>query len=226
MRYKRTKVAAVIALAFVLTGAVGLGRGSVAFSQVGQAVSSTLDRLKELIMAIRTEEPPAPAPLPTADSDNGADEQTPASSVRAIMCAARFFFVPQNQQAVWQSLKDQGIELVRASTAPETYYATLSQDEAERFEGALTVGPITSPRVMVGEGNEAMIATDVFALAWLPTISSDGRRIESSFSFHDGENGFEIPNVSNEDDGAVLVRVKGIIPTGEDILILLNVGYP
>ena len=226
MRHKPTKVAAVIALAVVLAGAVGLGGGSVAFSQVGQAVSSTLDRLRELIMAIRTGEPPAPAPLPAAHSDNVADEQAPASSVRAMMCAARFFNVPQDEQAVWESLKDLGIELIKASAAPETYYAALSRDEAEYFEGTFTIVPITSPRVIVAEGNEAMIATDVFALAWLPAISSDGERIESTFSFHDGQNGFEIPNVSVEDGGAILVRVKGIIPTGEDILILLKVGYP
>jgi len=71
-----------------------------------------------------------------------------------------------------------------------------------------------------------MIGTDACALAWLPTISSDGAHIQSSFSFHDGDNGFEIPNVTTGEGGVILVRVKGIIPTGEDILILLRIECP
>lgn len=224
MRYKRTKVAAVIALAVLLAGVFGLGGGSVAFSQVGQAVSSTLTRLKELIMEIRTGEPAAQAPLPPAASGD-ADEQAPDPNVRAVMCDARFFTIPESEQAVWQSLKDQGIELIKASADPETYYAALRGEQAEQIEDALTISPLAAPRVAVAEGQEGMIATDVFALAWLPTISSDGQRIESTFSFHDGENGVEIPNINIEEGGVILVRVKGITPTGADILILLKVGY-
>jgi hypothetical protein len=149
VRYKPTKVAAVIALAALIAGVFGLGGRSVAFSQVGRAVNSTLDRLKELIMAIRMGEPAAPAPLP-ADQSVDTDEAAPAVNVRAVMCAARFFNIPQNDQAVWRSLKDQGIELIQASAAPETYYATLGREQAEQVEHALTVSPRTSPRVIGG----------------------------------------------------------------------------
>jgi len=142
------------------------------------------------------------------------------------MCTARLFSIPVGEQGVWQSLKDQGIELIRASVAPETYYAALGQEQVERVEGALTVGPISSPSIVVLERHEGMIGTQAFALAWRPTLSSDGQQIESRFAFHDGQNGFEIPNVSVEDGGVILVRVRGIMPTGEDMLILLKVGYP
>lgn len=217
------RVAAVIALAIVLAGAVGLGGGSVAFSQVGHAVNSTLSRLKELITELRTGEFKDQTPLPTTSSGD-ADEQTPPAELRAVTCAARFFSISQREQSVWQSLREHGIELVQASSDPETYYATLTAEQAERFEEALPTKPITSPRVMVAEGEQAMIATDAFALAWLPTISSDGERIESTFSFHDGDNGFEIPNLSTEEGGIILVRVRGIAPTNEDVLILLKVS--
>lgn len=132
--------------------------------------------------------------------------------------------IPQNGQAVRQSLTDRGVEPIQASAAPETYYATLDREQAEQIEHALTVSPLTAPRVIVAEGEQGMIATDVFALAWLPTISSDGKRIESSFSFHDGQNGFEIPNLSIQEGGVILVWARGIVPTGEDILILLQVS--
>ena len=217
------RVAAIVALAIVLVGAVGLRGAGVAFSDVGHAVSSTLDYLKESIMAIRTGERKVHAPLPPAASDQ-AREQTPDCDLRAVVCAARFFSIPRNEQALWQSLREQDIELIPASTDPETHYATLSSEQAERFEGALTTGPITSPRVTSLEGELVTMTTNVFALAWLPTISSDGERIKSTFSFHDGENGFEIPNISAEDGGVILVRVRGIAPTSEDLLILLKVG--
>jgi hypothetical protein len=225
MRYKPTRVAAVIALAVVLAGVFGLGIGSVAFSQVGHAVSSTLSRLRELVMEIRMGEPADRAPLPSAPASDAA-EPAPDPNLRAVTCEARFFTIPANEQTVWQVLNDQGIELIRTSADPETYYATLRQGQAEQVEDALSVRALAAPRVTVAEGQQGMIATDVFALAWLPTISSDSKRIECTLSFHDGQNGFEIPNVSIEEGGVILVRVKGIAPTGEDILILLNVGYP
>jgi len=223
MRCKSTRVAAVIALVVVVAGLFGVGGGSVAFSQAGRAVNSTLTRLREMIVEIRTGEPRAQAPKPAAPSGE-VDEKSPDLNRRIVTCAARFFNIPQTEQAPWQSLKDQGIELIEASTDPETYYATLSREQAGHFEGVLTVGPRTSPRVTMTEGEQGMIGTDVFALAWSPAVSGDNKRIESTFSFHDGQNGFEIPNVSAEEGGVVLVRVRGIIPTGEDVLILLKVS--
>jgi hypothetical protein len=225
MVHRTRRVAAILALAIVLAGVIGLAGGPVAFSQVGQAVNSTLARLKEMIWDIRTGNIPSPAPAPAAPAGD-TDEQPSDTTVRGVMCAARFFSIPAGEQAVWQALREQGIELIQASSAPETYYAPLSRDQAGRVEGALTAGPITSPRVLVGEGGEAVIASNVFALAWRPTLSSDATRIESSFSFHDGQSGFEIPSVSAEDGGVVLVRVRGIMPTGEDVLLLLTVTVP
>jgi hypothetical protein len=225
MKHRPRRIAAVVTLAVLLIGVFSLAGGSVAFSQVGKAVNSTLARLKEMIWDIRTGEVASPAPAPAAPT-GGTDEPTSDSGIRAVMCAARFFRVPAREQAAWQSLADQGIELIQASSAPETYYATLSGEQSERFEEALATEPVTSPRVLVGEGGEAMIASGIFALAWRPTLSSEGTQIASRFSFHDGETGFEIPHISVEDGGVILVRVRGITPTGEDVLILLTVSVP
>ncbi len=53
------------------------------------------------------------------------------------------------------------------------------------------------------------------AIAVLPFVSSDGTEITSTISFHDGRNGFEIPEVSIESGGAVLIHAKGIFPDSE-----------
>ena len=224
MKRQPMKIAAMTAFAVLLVGALSLGGGSAAFSQARHAVSSTLVRLQEAIMRIRTGAPAAEAPLPAAPA---AEAEEPASDLdrRAVMCAARFFTIPAGDETTWQALQDQGIELIQASASPETYYATLRREQAEGLESALTVRPITSPRVIVGEGGEATIVTNIFGLAWLPIVASDGKRIESAFSFHDGQNGFEIPSVSAEEGGAILIQVRGIFPTGEDALVLLQVGY-
>jgi len=224
MKRQPMKIAAVAALAVLLIGAFSLGGGSAAFSQARHVVSSSLLRLQEMILQIRTGAPTAEMPWSPAPPIE-AEEHAPAPDPRAVMCAARFLKIAADDEAIGQALKEQGIELVQASASPETWYATLRREQAEAIESALTVESRTSPRVIVLEGEVAMIATEVFGLAWLPRASNDEQQIESTFSFHDGQNGFEIPSVSVEDGGVILIRAKGILPTGEDFLILLEVGY-
>ncbi len=215
MTHRTRRVAAVIVLTLLLAGA---------FSQARHVVSSSLLRLQEMILQIRTGAVTAEVPGPVAPSGE-TEELMPNPDPRAVMCAARFFEIAADDEAVGQALKEQGIELVQASASPETWYATLRREQAEAIESALTVESHTSPRVIVLEGEEAMIATEVFGLAWLPRVSNDEQQIESTFSFHDGQNGFEIPSVSVADGGAILIRAKGILPTGEDVLVLLEVRY-
>ncbi len=221
MMHRTRRIAAVLALAVVLAGAIGLGGGPVAFSQVGQAVNSTLARLKEMIWDIRTGNVASPAPQPPAPAGD-TNEQPADTNVRAVVCAARLFHLPAGEQAVWQSLENQGLELIRASANPETWYVPLSRAQADCIEGALTTGTIASPCITVEEGGQATIASNFFALAWQPTLSSDGTRIDSSLSFHDGQTGFEIPNIGVADGEVILVWVRGITPTDEDVLLLLT----
>ena len=210
MTHGTRKVAAVVALALLLIGALSLGTGSVAFSQAGHAVNSTLSWLKGMIVGPRVVgEPPAPAGL----SRTGDETANPDRKV--ITYAAGFFTVPENESGLWQSLRDQGIEFVKASTDPEVYYATLRREQGESFDACVTLRRVSSPRVTVSEGETAAIAmTDShpsrgmlgLALGLLPTVSSDGKEVQSTISFHDGRHGFEIPNASTESGGVVLIR--------------------
>jgi hypothetical protein len=215
MTIRARRIAATVALALLLFAALGVGTGSVALSQTQHAVSATLAWLKSMIVGGEAEIPPALSPAGGATG-----EQTPNPDRRPVTCATRFFKVSQEEQGLWQSLRDQGIELVGVSTDPEVYYAALSPEQAQSFDASMTLKCLSAPRVTVLDGESAAIAIKDMtlqgphglAVAWLPTISSDGKEIQSTVSFHDGRNGFEIPNVSTESGGTVLIRACGIFP--------------
>ena len=225
MTYKTRRIAALVALTLLLTGAFSLGGDSVAFSQAGHAVNWTLARLKAMIVGTADGEPEAETPIPLANA--GEDVSNP--DLKAITCAARFFVVAPDKQDVWRSLREQGIELIQASTDPEVYYAALSREQAESFDVTVALRCLCAPRITVGEGQSGTMAiTEAgrgVALAWLPALSSDGKEVQSTISLHDGYKGFEIPNVGTEAGGMILIRAKGITATGEEILILLRVSY-
>lgn len=222
MTYGTKRVAAVVALALVFIGALGLGTGSVAFSQAGHAVNSTLAWLRQAVVGLAPGEPRAEPPaLPAASGETGMEKVNP----RVIMYTARIFRVRENEASVWQSLKGQGVEFVAAATDPEVYYAALTRGQAESFDASVTLRCLSAPRVTVAAGEMATIAlTDAdpqngrrgFALGLLPTVSADGVEVRSTISFHDGHNGFEVPNVSTEPGGVVLIRAIGVLPGQED----------
>lgn len=205
------RIAATVALAVVLLGALGVGTGSVAFSQVGHAVNSTLAWLRQMVVGPTPGEPEiTPPEFPNAK------EQTPGHE---ITYAFRIHPVRENEAGVWQALKDQGIELVAVSTDPEVLYAALTPPQGAWLDNTITLRQLSSPRVTVTPGNMATISlTDSdaqegrkgFALGLLPVLSNDGQEVQSTIFFHDGSSGFEIPNVSTESGGVVLLRVKGI----------------
>ncbi len=207
------RIAAVIALAIVLVGTLSLGTGSVALSQAGHAVNSTLARLRAII-AGTDEESEAQSP----DLPNKTGAETPNPPRKAIQYTARIFRIPENETGVRQSLKDQGIELVKVLTDPEVYYVILSREQGESFDACVTLQSFTSPRVLVSEGDTATIAlTEAnprrgLALGLLASVSSDGKEVQSTISFHDGHDGFEIPNVSTESGGVVLILAKRMLP--------------
>jgi hypothetical protein len=236
MTYRTRRVAAVVALILVFIGVLGLGTGSVAFSRAGHAVNSTLAWLRQAVVGQTPGEPRAEPPaVPTASGKTGEEMANP----KEISYAYRIFRVQESEAGVWQSLKSQGIEFVAASTDPEVYYATLTGGQAESFDASVTLRCLSSPHVIVSAGDITMIAlTDAdpqngrrgFALGLRPTISDDGAEVRSTISFHDGHNGFEIPDVSTESGGVVLLRVKGMFPGlnqdssyGGEVLIRLQV---
>jgi hypothetical protein len=217
MTYRTRRVAAAVLLAIVLVGALGLSTGSVAFSQAGHAVNSTLAWLRQAVVGPAPGEPRAEPPArPTASGKVGAE----TANSKEITYSARIFRVQESEAGFWQSLKSQGNELVAASTDPEVYYAALTGEQPESFDASVTLRQLTSPRVTVCAGDIATIAvTDEdpqngrrgFAWGLRPTVSDDGAEIRSTISFHDGHHGFEIPDVSTEPGGVVLIRAIGVL---------------
>lgn len=205
MRQKPKRIAAGIAAVLLLAGLLSLGSGSVAFSQATRAVSSTLSQLKAMITG------------DTGTTDRpSALEQTPDPNAREILCTASFFPIPPDKQGIWQSLEDSGIEFVRASAAPEVYFAALSRRQAESFGALQSLRCMASPRILMREGQTATIAmadqeeARGLAIGWLSTVSDDGTEIRSTVSFHDGRDGFEISSVAMEPGGIALIRAKGM----------------
>ena len=136
MTYGTRRVAAVVALALVLVSVLGLGTGSVAFSQAGHAVNSTLAWLRQAVVGPAPGEPRAEPPVrPTASGKVGAE----TANSTEITYTARIFRVQESEAGVWQSLKSQGIEFVAASTDPEVYYAALTGEQAESFDASVTL---------------------------------------------------------------------------------------
>ena len=223
MTYGTRRVAAIIVLALVFIGVLGLGTGSVAFSQAGHAVNSTLAWLRQAVVGPAPGEPRAEPPaLPAASDQTGTETANP----KEITYTARIFRVQESEAGVWQSLKSQGIELVATSMDPEVYYATLTSEQTESFDASVTLRQLTSPRVTVCAGDMATIALTEdadpqngrrgFALGLRPTMSDNGAEVRSTISFHDGHNGFEIPDVSTEPGGVVLIRATGVLRGQED----------
>ena len=221
MTHGTRRIAAVIALAIVLVGALSLGTGSVAFSQAGHAVNSTLSWLRDMVLGTEAGAPGTEESVPPARSSDGSEE-TANPNRKAITYAARIFRVPESETGVWQSLRDQGIELVRVLTDPEVCYATLSREQGESFDASVALQSFTSPRVTVSDGDTATIAlTEAnprrgLALGLLPALSSDGKEVQSTVSFHDGHEGFEIPSVSTESGGVVVILAKRMLPDQEN----------
>jgi len=213
VKQRRKRIAAVIAVGVLLVALFSLGTGSVAFSQVGHAASSTLSWLKSLLTG---DTPEGPAALPPGPGPS--DGPTPDPDRRAILCTARFFDVPESEQGLWQSLKDQGIEFVEVSSTPSVCYAILKRAQAQSLAGLASLRCVSAPRVMVGEGETAGIAmtndqrSGGLALGWLPTISADGKEVLSTLSFHDGQTGIELSPLGTEPGGIVLIRTRGMFP--------------
>ena len=228
MIQKPKRAAAVIAFALLLVGVLSLGTSSVAFSQARRAVSSTLSMLKDLMAGKVSEEPHTTSP----GSAEGKG-QTTNPNRRKVLCTAKFFAVGEAEQDVWQRLKGQGIEFVEVSADPEVYYATLGPEQAGSFDASITLKCVAAPTVLMWEGQTAAIASTNpetargLGVGLRPEVSSDGKHIQSTLSFHDGLNGFEIPNVSTEPGEAVLIRTKalfqGMGESPKEVLIRVQV---
>ncbi len=226
MTYPRARIAAIVAVVLLLIGAFSFGGGTAA----AHAVGSTLSRLKQMLTDMRTQrahEAMSPAG-PTGRRGMGARRGGASgrgSTFVGTWIASEFCVssIPGSTEDFQRFLKEQKIEPVQASPELQVNYAPLDPEQVERIVASLQSTAVASSRVMAREGQEVTIGSRNLAalLAWRSTLTGDSRRVESSVSFQDSQNGFEIPTFTVESGGGVLMYGEIFRPAwSADIIIL------
>ena len=132
-----------------------------------------------------------------------------------ILVNAHVLSIGGEQENLRDFFEREDIKLAPVRSNPNTWYAKLDLDKAERFtEFAHTIDDPehrSSPGLMLQEGKEGVIGicggAEVVALALVATVLDDSKGIELSFSFLHGQSGFEIPSLRVKIDEAVLFRL-------------------
>jgi len=228
----RLTAAAVIAVALV--GTYQLGGARAAFAQTTRVVMTGLAGLKEFILDMRTREPQPPSPVPPADPG----KQSSDVQGKRLLANVRVFSAEAGQENLRDFFEREGIELAPAGNNPNTWYVKLDPGRTERFIGLIEDAAgfklMSSPSLMVKEGQEGLIGIagaegqDATALALVATVPDDGESIDLSFSFLQGDSGFEIPRLRINADEAVLFRLVAADkqndrngPGGQDCTLVL-----
>ena len=225
MQRRPMRIAALIAVGIVLLGTFTLGRSSAAFSQVEEAVSSTLARLKDIVVGIRASKPEQEIresdlpPVAGINEETSEVEKEPASAPGAISAQMQLW-VSTSEADTARLLAEQQIDLARAGTDPNVCFAVLGPEAVESLstllQSASGVRLVSSPRITVGDGGQGMLGTQAFAVAWQPTLTDDGQ-MEVNLAVHNGENGFELPTLCVQIGEALLIQATGItLPSDEN----------
>ncbi len=218
----RKLVAAVVVIA-VLIGIYQVGGARAAFGQVTQAVRTSLTRLKEFVIEIRTREaapPPRLAPVRHA---------VPMIDTSKCGYGIQYdLFLVQGEQADLRNFfEKQDIKFTPTTNNTNICYAILDGDKAERFisfsQSSNEIKLLATPRLILRDGKEAMLGSaDLagsggLAFAVAGTLVDDNEQIDLSFSFYNGETGIEIPSIRIKTAEVVLIRaVKTATATGDD----------
>jgi hypothetical protein len=219
MRSTISRLAAVVFVIAALVGVSQLDSAHAAFVRTTKAVSTGLAGLKEFIREIRRGKPEPPSAVPPADSN----KQETAFHGRSIRANVRTISVDGGWADLQDFFKREGLEWTPAGNDPNVCFVKLDPGRTERFVACLTqtaagLKIIASPGLMVKEGEQGVIAItgaqeqDAVALALAATVSDDGDSIDLSFSFLHGRNGFEVPSLRINADGAVLLRLVTAAP--------------
>jgi len=210
MKSKMRKFAAAVVVITVLIGVYQFGGGRAAFAQTTKVVRTSLAGLKEFILAMGTREPEPPSPILRADPG----KQSPDAKCKSILVNVHVYSMEGEQGNLWDFFERECVELVPAGNNPNTWYAKLDPDKAERFtELAHAIDELelrSSPSLMLREGQEGIIGssgTEDLALALVANVLEDDECVELSFSFLYGQSGFEFPSIRIKMDKAVLVRL-------------------
>jgi len=218
----RKLVAAVVVIA-VLTGIYQFGGGRAAFGQMTEAVRTSLARLKEFVLEIRTREAAPPPPIRRV---RHAVRDVDTSKWSDII-QYDLFLVQGEQADLRNFFEKQDIEFTPTTNNPNICYAILDGDKADGFiafsQSSDELKLLATPRLILRDGKEAMLGSaDLagrggLAFAVAGTLSENNKHIDLSFSFYDGETGIEIPSIRIKTGEAVLIRaVKTATTTGDD----------
>lgn len=223
MKSKITKFAAAVVIIAVLVSIYQVGGGRAAFGQMTEAVRTSLARLKEFVLEIRTREAAPPPPIrrvrhAVRDMDTS----------KWGYCIQYDLFLVQGRQADLRNFfEKQDIEFTPTTNNPNICYAILDEDKADGFiafsQSSDELKLLATPRLILRDGKEAMLgsadlaSSGGLAFAVAGTLVDDNEQIDLSFSFYDGETGIEIPSIRIKTAEAVLIRaVKTATATGDD----------
>lgn len=230
MKSRMRKLVAAVVVIAALIGVYQFGGGRAAFGQMTEAVRTSLARLKEMIVELRTKEPLLPSPSRRRIAVDKKARQNVDIPYKQILAKVKLFSL-QREEYLEEFLERQGIEFVPTTGDPSISYAVLDPEKTKRFndfsQSAVGLKLFASPMLILRDDHEGALASEDFALAVAGTVLEDTGRIDLSFSFHDGQAGFKIPSITTEVDQAVLIRgAKGTEGSGEgtsDILVLIQV---
>ena len=233
MKNNVTRLAAAVFVIAAVVGVAQFDSARAAFAGTARVVATGLAGLKEFIRDMRTREPQPPSAAVPAKPD----EQQTAVQGNRIFASVQVFSVQPGQDGLRKFFETEGIELTPAGSSPNTSYARLGPEKTERLielmGKAEGIERLSSPSLMILEGQEGVMGIagagepDATALALVATIPDDGENIDLSFSFLQGQSGFEIPSLRINTDEAVLFRLVTAGPTqdkqnaGQDSILVL-----
>lgn len=213
MKNNVTRLTAAVFAIALLIGVAQLDSARAAFARTTRLVSTGLTGLKEFIRDMRTREPQPPSAIPPADTS----KQQAAFNGRCILANVHTILVEGGQENVQDLIKGQGIEWEPAGNYPNTWYASLDPGKTERFieftQATAGFKLTSSPSLMMLEGQAGIIGIvgakeqDAVAFSLVATLPEGDDRIDLSFSFLQGETGFEVPSLRINTDDAVLFKV-------------------
>lgn len=224
MKSRITKLAAAaVVIIVVLAGIYQFGGGRAAFAQTTKAVRTSLARLKEFVLEIRTREAAPPPPIRRV---RHAVRDVDTSKWSDII-QYDLFLVQGEQADLRNFFEKQDIEFTPTTNNPNICYAILDGDKADGFiafsQSSDELKVLAMPRLILRDGKEAMLgsadlaSSGGLAFAVAGTLVDDNKHIDLSFSFYDGETGIEIPSIRIKTAEAVLIRaVKTATATGDD----------
>ena len=227
MKNKKTRVAAMVAIIFVITIVIfQFDQTSTALAQVKTAIHERLLRLKELVTETKQT---APSPSNGQRGSGGRrgrgrKNENPDTLSKQILINLLYLSIEGKQENLNDFFNKEKIKLNMMQNNPEAWYTKLASSQIERFrEFAYTIdnselrGDI---KIGVKDGQEGVIRStaneEVFVLSVVADILDDSNDIELSCASLFGQSEIEIPGIKTKSDEAVLLCLTTQIISKDD----------